>query len=265
MSLTAILALGSGSLVGLVLGLVGGGGSILAVPLLVYLVGVSPAHVAIGTSAIAVAGSALANLVPHWRLGHIKWRCALVFSASGVVGALAGSTLAKAIDGQYLLALFAALMLGVGVSMFLSRGQGGNPEVRLTRQSAAYLTPRLVLIGFGVGALSGFFGIGGGFLIVPGLMLATGMPLVYAIGTSLVAVFSFGAATAASYAASGLVDWGIALLFVGGGAVGGLAGTLLGRVMSKSRSALRVTFAAIVVLVGLYVLWRSLGDLGLIG
>jgi uncharacterized protein len=264
-TLTALLALGSGSLVGLVLGLVGGGGSILAVPLLVYLVGVAPAHVAIGTSAIAVAGSALVNLIPHWRLGHIKWRCALVFSAAGVTGALAGSTLAKAIDGQYLLALFAALMLGVGISMFLSRGEGGNPEVRFTRQSAAYLTPRLVLIGFGVGALSGFFGIGGGFMIVPGLMLATGMPLAYAIGTSLVAIFFFGAATAASYAASGLVDWGVALLFVGGGAVGGAAGALLGRVMAKSKNALRITFAAVVVLVGLYVLWRSLGNLGGMG
>ena len=265
MTLTALLALGSGSLVGLVLGLVGGGGSILAVPLLVYLVGVAPAHVAIGTSALAVAGGALVNLIPHWRMKHIKWRCALVFSLSGVAGAFAGSTVAKAIDGQFLLALFAALMLGVGISMLLSRGQGGNPEVRLTRETARYLTPRLVLIGFGVGALSGFFGIGGGFLIVPGLMLATGMPLVYAIGTSLVAVFSFGAATAASYAASGFVDWGIALLFVGGGAAGGLAGALLGRVMSKSKSALRITFAAIVILVGLYVLWRSLGDLGIIG
>ena len=265
MSLTALLSLGSGGIVGLVLGLVGGGGSILAVPLLVYVVGVASPHVAIGTSAIAVAGSALANLIPHWRLGHIKWRCALVFSAAGVIGALAGSSLAKAVDGQYLLALFAALMIGVGGSMLLRRGDAGNPDVRLTRDSALHLTPRLVLIGFGVGALSGFFGIGGGFLIVPGLMLATGMPLAYAIGTSLVAVFSFGAATAGSYAISGLVDWGLAALFVAGGAVGGLAGAGLGRLLAKRKDALRLTFAAIVIIVGLYMMWRSLGALGLLG
>lgn len=265
MSLTALLSVGSGSLVGLILALVGGGGSILAVPLLVYVVGVASPHVAIGTSAIAVAGSALVNLVPHWRLGHIKWRCALVFSAAGVAGAVAGSSLAKAVDGQYLLALFAVLMLVVGGSMLTRRGDAGNPEVRLTLESARKLTPRLVLIGFGVGALSGFFGIGGGFLIVPGLMLATGMPLAYAIGTSLVAVFAFGAATAASYAVSGLVDWGIAALFVAGGAVGGLAGAALGRVLAKRKSALRITFAAVVILVGLYMMWRSLAALGPIG
>jgi uncharacterized membrane protein YfcA len=265
MSLTALLALASGGIVGAVLGLVGGGGSILAVPLLVSVVGVASPHVAIGTSAIAVAGSALVNLIPHRRLGHIKWRCALVFSAAGVVGALAGSSLAKAVDGQYLLALFAALMLGVGVSMFLSRGDAGNPDVRLTRQSAAYLTPRLVVIGLGVGALSGFFGIGGGFLIVPGLMLATGRPRAYAIGTSLVAVFAFGAATAASYAVSGFIDWGLALLFIAGGAAGGLAGAGLGRLLAERKNALRYTFAAIVILVGLYVMWRSLAELGVIG
>ena len=96
----------SGALVGLVLGLVGGGGSILAVPLLVYAVGITSPHVAIGTSAIAVSLSALGNVVGHARAGHVKWRCAGVFASAGVVGAVAGSIVAKAIDGQKLLALF---------------------------------------------------------------------------------------------------------------------------------------------------------------
>ena len=188
----------SGGIVGLVLGLVGGGGSILAVPLLVYAVGVTSPHVAIGTSAIAVSLSALGNVVSHARAGNVKWRCAAVFASAGVFGAVAGSTVAKALDGQKLLVLFGALMIIVGITMLRSRSTAGNPEVRLSMTTARELLPLLLGIGFAVGLLSGFFGIGGGFLIVPGLMLATGMPLTMAIGTSLVAVAAFGAATAAS-------------------------------------------------------------------
>lgn len=263
MTLVDLLSTASGTLVGLILGLVGGGGSILAVPLLVYVVGVSSAHIAIGTSAIAVAGSALANLIPHWRSGHVKWRCALVFSAAGVAGALGGSSLAKLIDGQQLLALFGALMLVVGGVMLTGRGGAGDAGVRLTMGTARRLMPRLALIGFAVGVLSGFFGIGGGFLIVPGLMLATGMPLSYAVGTSLVAVFAFGAATAANYAVSGLVDWRLALLFVGGGALGGVAGAALGKLLSRGKNRLRLVFALVVIAVGLWTLWRSLVALGI--
>ena len=188
----------SGGVVGLVLGLVGGGGSILAVPLLVYAVGVTSPHIAIGTSAIAVSLSALGNVVSHARAGNVKWRCAAVFASAGVVGAVAGSTVAKALDGQKLLVLFGALMIVVGLAMLRKRSAAGNPKVRLSMTTARELLPLLLGIGFAVGLLSGFFGIGGGFLIVPGLMLATGMPLTMAIGTSLVAVAAFGAATAAS-------------------------------------------------------------------
>jgi uncharacterized membrane protein YfcA len=261
-TLTDLLAAASGSMVGLILGLVGGGGSILAVPLLVYVVGAGSTHLAIGTSAIAVAGSALANLIPHWRAGHVKWRCALTFSAAGVVGAIGGSTVGKLVDGQQLLALFGLLMLGVGGSMLAGRGTAGDPDVQLTSKTALRLGPRLVLIGFAVGALSGFFGIGGGFLIVPGLMLATGMPLIYAVGTSLVAVFAFGAATAANYAISGLIDWRLAVLFVAGGAVGGVAGAALGTLLSKGKNLLRPVFALIVIAVGIWTIWRSLVALG---
>ena len=115
----------SGGVVGLVLGLVGGGGSILAVPLLVYAVGVTSPHIAIGTSAIAVSLSALGNVVSHARAGNVKWRCAAVFASAGVVGAVAGSTVAKALDGQKLLVLFGALMIVVGLAMLRKRSAAG--------------------------------------------------------------------------------------------------------------------------------------------
>src|SRR4026207_78294 len=112
-----LLSVGSGSLVGLTLGLIGGGGSILAVPLLVYLVGVPSAHVAIGTSAVAVALNAASGLATHARLGTVKWPCALVLSAAGVTGALLGAKLGRQLDGTGLLALFGLLMIGVGLYM----------------------------------------------------------------------------------------------------------------------------------------------------
>jgi uncharacterized protein len=255
----ALLSVTSGSLVGFSLGLVGGGGSILAVPLLVYAVGVSNPHVAIGTSAIAVAASAAANLFGHARAHTVKWSCALVFAVSGIVGAAAGAQLGKMVDGHRLLMLFGALMVLVGLSMLRPRKSGGDPDVKLTRESLGKLLPLLIGIGFLVGALSGFFGIGGGFLIVPGLMGATAMPLINAIGSSLVAVTAFGLTTATSYAISGLVDWQLAALFVAGGALGGLLGIKLAHHLAgSSKHALTLTFSGIVIVVGLYVVVRSI-------
>lgn len=262
--LPAGLAVGSGGLIGLVLGLIGGGGSILAVPLLVYGVGVSSPHVAIGTAAVAVALNAAGSLAAHAGQNTIKWRCALVFAASGVVGALAGSMLGKAMDGERLLALFGALMIAVGLLMLRPRRGGERPDVRLEPSSAAHLLPRLIGIGFGVGGLAGFFGIGGGFLIVPGLIAATGMPLRNAVGTSLVAVTAFGVAAAASYAASGYVDWGLALLVIVGGLAGSLVGTRLGGVLGRRRAVLGGVFSAIVITVGIYVVARGLMPLHLV-
>ncbi len=210
--LHALLSVASGSLVGFTLGLIGGGGSILAVPLLVYVVGVPSPHVAIGTSAIAVAASAAANLAGHARANTVKWPCALVFAVSGIVGAAGGAQVGKMVDGSRLLLLFGVLMVVVGLVMTRPRKSGGNPDVKLTRESMPRLLPLLIGIGFSVGALSGFFGIGGGFLIVPGLMGATAMPLINAIGSSLVSVTAFGLTTAASYAVSGLVDWPLGFL-----------------------------------------------------
>lgn len=252
------LAIGSGSLIGLILGLIGGGGSILAVPLLVYAVGVPSAHVAIGTAAIAVALNAAIALASHARAGNVKWRCASVFAGAGIAGAAGGAALGKAVDGERLLAMFGVLMIVVGLVMLRKRANSGNAEVRLTRESAAQLLPALLAMGGAVGFASGFFGIGGGFLIVPGLMLATGMPLRNAVATSLVAVTAFGLTTAASYAASGFVDWTLAALVVSGGVAGGIAGARLSGILAGRKRALDLIFSAIVTGVGIYVVVRGL-------
>jgi uncharacterized membrane protein YfcA len=144
--------------------------------------------------------------------------------------------------------------------MLRPRKSGGNPDVELTRESMPRLLPPLIGFGFTVGLLSGFFGIGGGFLIVPGLMGATAMPLINAIGSSLVSVTAFGLTTAASYAWSGLIDWPIAGLFIVGGALGGLLGTRLARHLAGYKHGLSLTFSSIVIVVGLYVIARSIMD-----
>ena len=251
--LTMLLALASGGLIGLILGLIGGGGSILAVPLLVYAVGESSPHVAIGTAAFAVALNAAASLVLHARRAPIRWPCALVFSAAGVGGALAGAALGKMMDGQKLLALFGLLMIVVGAVMLRPKLRTGSPSAWLTRATARRLLPRLLALGAAVGVLSGFFGIGGGFLIVPGLILAADMELPEAASASLVAVTAFGVASASSYAWSGLIDWPVAALLVGGGLVGAIAGTKANALLGRRKGALARVFAWFVIAAGLYV------------
>ncbi len=247
------LGLMSGGLVGFSLGLVGGGGSILATPLLVYVVGVASPHVAIGTGAVAVALNALASLASHTSAGNVKWRCASLFAVSGVAGAFAGSSLGKAVNGQQLLLLFSLLMIGIGVLTLVRRGKEGDPTVRLSRENA----PLLVGFGLGAGALSGFFGIGGGFLIVPGIVAATGMPMIYGVGSSLVAVAAFGATTALNYSLSGLVDWLMAAIFVAGGTAGAWLGMKASRRLAAKKGALNTAFAMIIILVGVYVFTRN--------
>lgn len=244
----------SGALVGFSLGLVGGGGSILAVPLMVYVVGVPDAHVAIGTSALAVAANAAMNLSNHARSGSVRWSCALVFAAAGVAGAFTGSIFGKMLDGQRLLALFALLMLVIAGLMLKTRSRIGISDVRMSWAN----TPAVAGLGVATGTLAGFFGIGGGFLIVPALMLATGMPIMNAIGSSLVAVTAFGLTTATSYAWSGLISWNLAALFIAGGIVGGLLGTRSARALDGRRGALNIVFAVGIIAVALYMLARNL-------
>lgn len=257
-ALPAGLAIGSGGLIGLVLGLIGGGGSILAVPLLVYAVGMASPHVAIGTAAVAVAVNAAASLALHARRSAIRWPCAIVFSAAGIAGALAGAAVGKAIDGQKLLAAFGLLMVVVGLMMLRRKPAAGAPSPWLSWQTVPSLLPRLGIMGAGVGLLSGVFGIGGGFLIVPGLMMAARMTLPEAASASLVAVTAFGLASASSYSWSGLVDWPVALLLMAGGAAGALAGTRLNSVLARRKDLLGRVFAGFVIAAGLYIGGRGL-------
>ncbi len=253
--LQQVLAVGSGMVVGFSLGLIGGGGSILAVPLLLYVVGYANPHVVIGTTALAVSMSAYLNLVPHARAGNVRWRPGVLFAIAGAIAALAGSQLGKAMDGHKLLFLFAILMLVVAYLMTRPRAEyeGGSRHASSVREALW-----LVGVGGAAGLLSGFFGIGGGFLIVPGLMLATGMPILSAIGTSLFSVGTFGLTTALSYAWSGLLDWRVALLYIVGGIVGGWLGARLATRISRNKKALNWVFAAIVALTAVYMLYRNL-------
>ncbi|MBS0383909.1 MAG: sulfite exporter TauE/SafE family protein [Proteobacteria bacterium] len=249
-----ILAIVSGGAVGLVLALIGGGGSILATPALLYLVGMSDAHAAIGTSALAVSVNAFANLIQHARRGHVMWRYGAIFAAAGVVGAAAGAGLGQRTDARVLLPLFALLMIAVGVFM-LRRKSGGDEAIP---RFEPHKVGRLIATGASVGAISGFFGIGGGFLIVPGLVGATAMSMIQAIGTSLLSVSAFGATTASSYAIAGLIDWRVAALFIGGGVAGGMLGSTFAARLSKQRGALQRIFAGVVFAVAAYMLYRSL-------
>ena len=248
-----LIRAGAGAVVGFVLGLVGGGGSILAVPLMVYAIGVRNPHVAIGTSALAVAVNAIINLRAHARADNVKWRCGGMYASAGVVGALIGSSLGKAFNGQKLLFLFALVMIIVGVLMLRGRGNPGNPGVECTIEKA----PKVLGYGLVTGLFSGFFGIGGGFLIVPGLVGSTGMPIIKAIGTSLVAVAAFGLTTALNYTFSGLVDWPLAMTFLFGGALGGLFGAQVSKALSSKNDRLTTIFANLIFAVAGYMIAKT--------
>lgn len=251
-----MLALISGGLVGFTLGLIGGGGSILAVPLLIYVVGIHDTHVVIGTTALAVAVNAFTNLIPHWRAGHVRWKVAIAFAIPGAVGAVFGSMIGKIVDGKALLFLFAILMLVIAVKMLRTKQSDSNHNV-----GHGMNLRRVLGTGAATGIVSGFFGIGGGFLIVPGLMFATGMAMIEAIGSSLFSVGTFGLTTAVSYAISGLIDWWVVALYVFGGIVGGVGGTLLSSHIGKNKRTLQVVFSMIIIVVAIYMLYDNLSTL----
>ncbi len=245
----------SGGLVGFVLGMVGGGGSILAVPLIVHLVGVTNPHVALGTSALAVAANAAMGVVNHARAGTIRWGVALRFAAAGIAGAAIGSTLGKAFDGEALLGLFALVMLGVAALMF----RKGKPPLPADAPLRAGAGGRTLGFGAATGLFSGFFGIGGGFLVVPALVAATGMAMANAIGSSLVAITAFGATTAVNYALSGLVDWALAAAFVAGGFAGSLLGVRAMTRLAGRELLLKRLFASLIVVTAIYMLVKAMG------
>ena len=167
-------------LVGVTLGLLGGGGSILTVPLLAYVAGMD-AKQAIATSLLVVGVTSAVGAVSHARAGHVQWRAGLVFGAAGMAGAYAGGLLARFIPGTVLLIGFAAMMIAAAIAMLRGRKNTGTGD-----QPDALPVIKIVLEGLVVGLVTGLVGAGGGFLVVPALALLGGLPMPIAVGTSLV-------------------------------------------------------------------------------
>ena len=248
-----ILSLISGLLVGFSLGLIGGGGSILAIPLLLYFVGYDHPHIAIGTTALAVGINAYLNLIPHALHHNVVVRKGIYFTIPGIVGVLIGTELGLLTPGKSLLFFFAILMIGIASLMVYrirKKPQKGHTQMDSKEKDMNLFA--ILTTGLGVGFASGYFGIGGGFLIVPGLLFATDLPIIQAIGTSLMSVGTFGIVTAIRYGIAGKLNILFSVLFVLGGVGGGWIGT---RISSKlPRTTLTYVFAAIIVLVAIYMM-----------
>lgn len=222
---TALLALPFGVAIGLSLGLVGGGGSILALPVLVYVLG-EPVKAATTESLLIVGVTALIGSLDHARAGRVRWRTALAFGAAGVVGAFGGTALNRAVGSRAILFAFALLLLLAAAAMLRGRGE---PTRRETEPRGRSLWLRIVPAGLATGLLTGFFGVGGGFAIVPALTLLLALPLATAVGTSLVVIALTSAGALAAHLSSGRIDWGVAAAFTAAAVVGALAGARLGR------------------------------------
>jgi uncharacterized protein len=264
-----VLAIPLGLFIGLALGALGGGGSILTVPALVYAAG-QDARMATTTSLLIVGITSLAAMVPHARAGRIRAWQGLAFGALGTAGSFAGSALSSRVPAPLLLTAFAALLLLVAVALLRrsrspvgsegSVGMAARGVPMLTLRPLACACPRVakvLLTATLVGMLTGFFGVGGGFALVPALVLALGFPMPVAVGTSLL-VISVNSATALiariGDGASHL-NWGLIAGFTAAAVAGSLVG---GRVMAKADPRhLTRAFAALLVIVALYTAGRS--------
>ena len=248
------LSIISGVIVGFSLGIIGGGGSVLAVPLLLYVVGIRDAHLAIGTSALAVGVIAGINLLSHKKLGNVRIKKGLFFAIPGIAGTLVGAQLGLLTPAENLLILFAGFMGVVGFLML--KRNATKHEVTNGNSSLILLKKNISLSGFSVGVLAGYFGIGGGFLIVPTIMYSGGLNIIQAIGTSLVSVSSFGLTTAARYFVAGQVDIIIAALLIVGGVVGGYLGVKASERIPKEN--LSKIFAVLLFVIAAYIVIRTI-------
>ena len=266
--LVAILA---GALIGLSLGALGGGGSILTVPALVYLVGMDTRAATTG-SLVIVGVTAVVGMLAHRRDGHVRMLQGLVFGLVGAAGAVAGTRLSLAVAPEVLLAGFSVLMLAVAGIMLTRRrvpaGSGGPSMAERIPLDVPIITfkprficacPRaakVVVAALAVGLMTGFFGVGGGFLVVPALVLALDFPMPVAVGTSLLVIAMNSATSLVARAGSGLeIDWTVIALFTGAAVIGSLLGA---RIVTKVRpQTLQIAFAGLIIAVGLYTAARS--------
>ena len=248
----ALLALPFGLGIGILLGLLGGGGSILAVPVLVYVLE-EPVERATTESLLIVGVTALVGAVVATRAGRVHVRLALEFAAAGAVGAVAGTALNRLADDRAILLAFAPLLLFAAFAMVRAR-----PAREAAPQGArTYGRTRVAAAGAAAGLLTGFFGVGGGFAIVPALTLVLGLPMTLAVGTSLVVIALTSAAALAAHLASGTIDPSLTAAFAVAAIAGAVAGTRLhGRVPERG---LRRLFALMLVAVAVFVLVEESG------
>lgn len=258
--MTELVAVAFGVLIGLSLGALGGGGSILTVPVLVYVVG-EPAQAATTESLAIVGVSALAGSVGHARAGQVHWRAGTAFGLAGVVASFAGTALNRRVDPNVLLLAFAALMV-VAATAMLHRANGtahpatGSREPS-TPQSGSGLgaIAKVVLSGLAVGLLTGFFGVGGGFVIVPALVMALGYSMPAAVGTSLCVIAMNSTSALLARAGHESFHWAVILPFTGAAILGSLAGRRVSA--NLSHTALTRAFAGLLFGVAAYVAVRS--------
>lgn len=246
-----LAAAGFGLLIGAALGLLGGGGSILAVPALVYGVGESVPE-AVTASLFIVGVSSAVGAVPRVRARQIRWPVALVFGAAGVGTAFAGTAVSHLMSSQVLLLAFAVLMVAVAVRMLIGavepRGACAAPDGKVNWKGCL---PKAIATGAVVGFLTGLFGVGGGFVIVPALALLLGLDMTIAIGTSLVVIVINSAAGLAAHLQRTSIDWPVALLFAGAAL---LAALVAGRFGSRTHpDRLRRWFAWLIIAVAAFV------------
>ena len=240
-----LLALPFGIAIGLLLGLVGGGGSILAVPILVYVLG-QPVHAATTESLFIVGVAALAGAAGHARSGNLSTRTALLFGVAGAAGSLVGTALNRHVGGSAILLAFAALLLAAAAAMQRRPPRADRPH------DHRYPHLRVTAIGLGTGVLTGFFGVGGGFVIVPALVLLLDLPMPRAVGTSLAVIALTSTAALAAHLAGGQIAWTIATAFAAAAVAGALVGRRLSTGLNQPR--LRSIFATMLVGVALLLL-----------
>jgi uncharacterized membrane protein YfcA len=245
-----VLTLALALLIGVALGMLGGGGSILTVPVLTYVSGLD-AKTAIAASLPIVALSSAFGALGHWRAGNVHARIAVTFGAFAMVGGFAGARAAQWISGQTQMLLFATVMLLAAVSMLRTKKGVTSSEPVVARVSIAELAP----IGLGVGVLTGLVGVGGGFLIVPALVKLARIPMRVAIGTSLTVIAMN--ATAGTVGYIGQVSWPFALLipFIGLALVGVAIGTTSAQRVPQS--VLRQSFGVLLLVVGSFVMYQN--------
>ncbi|MEH0108705.1 sulfite exporter TauE/SafE family protein [Tersicoccus sp. MR15.9] len=239
-------------LIGLLLGLLGGGGSILTIPVLTWVAGFAPAQ-AITASLVVVGATSAVSVIAHARAGRVAWRTGLLFGAAGVLGAFGGGLLGRLIPGTVLMILFALMMLVTSIAMIRGRRGGAGTTADPTRRRV----PLVLAVGLGVGVLTGLVGAGGGFMIVPALTLLAGLSMPQAVGTSLLVITVNSAAGLAGHlTSSATLNWPL----VGAVTLVAIAGSLVGaRLVNRiPAAALRRWFGVFVLAMGVLVMAQNL-------